>query len=37
MELWKEIKGYEGFYEASTLGRIRRVDLEIYLIAPHNG
>ena len=26
MEIWKEIKNYEGFYEVSNLGRIRRVD-----------
>lgn len=25
-EIWKSIPGYEGFYEASTLGRIRSVD-----------
>lgn len=25
MEHWKPIPGYEGFYEASTLGRIRRI------------
>ena len=26
MEVWKGVKGYEGFYEASTLGRVRSVD-----------
>lgn len=26
MEIWKEIKNYEGFYEVSNLGRVRRVD-----------
>lgn len=26
MEIWKPIPGYEGLYEASTLGRIRSVD-----------
>lgn len=22
-EIWKDIKGYEGFYQASSLGRIK--------------
>lgn len=26
MEIWKEIKGYEGLYEVSNLGRVRSVD-----------
>lgn len=26
MELWKAIPGYEGFYEASSTGRIRSID-----------
>lgn len=26
MELWKPIKNYEGLYEVSNLGRVRRVD-----------
>ena len=26
MEEWKSIPGYEGYYEASNLGRIRTVD-----------
>ena len=26
MELWKPIKGYEGYYEVSNLGNIRSVD-----------
>lgn len=25
-EIWKDIKGYEGYYQASNLGRIRSVD-----------
>ena len=25
-EIWKAIPGYEGYYEASTLGRIRSVE-----------
>lgn len=26
MEKWKDIKGYEGFYQCSTLGRVRSLD-----------
>ena len=26
MEVWKEIKGYEGFYEISNLGNVRSID-----------
>ena len=26
MELWKDIPNYEGFYQASDLGRIRSLD-----------
>jgi hypothetical protein len=26
MEIWKEIKGFEGFYEVSNLGRVRSMD-----------
>jgi hypothetical protein len=26
MEIWKNIQGYEGLYQASNLGRIRSVD-----------
>lgn len=29
MEIWKPIPEYEGYYEASTMGRIRSVDREI--------
>lgn len=25
-EIWKEIKGYEGYYEVSNLGRFRSMD-----------
>ena len=25
-EIWKSVKGYEGFYEVSSLGRVRSVD-----------
>lgn len=30
MELWKDIPGYEGRYQASTEGRIRSVDRIVY-------
>ena len=26
MEIWKDIKGYEGFYQISNMGRVRSVD-----------
>ena len=29
MEIWKAIPGYEGYYEASTMGRIRSVDRKV--------
>ena len=29
MEIWKEIIGYEGLYEVSTLGRIRRMETSV--------
>lgn len=28
-EIWKSIKGYEGYYEVSNLGRVRSVDREV--------
>jgi NUMOD4 motif/HNH endonuclease len=28
-EIWKSIPGYEGFYEASSLGRVRRCDRSV--------
>ena len=30
MEIWKEIKGYEGLYEVSSEGRVRSVDRLVY-------
>lgn len=30
MEQWKAIDGFEGFYEASTLGRIRSIDRVVH-------
>ena len=29
-EIWKDIKGYEGLYQVSTLGRIRSLDVVRY-------
>lgn len=29
-EEWKDIEGYEGYYQVSNLGRVRSVDREIY-------
>lgn len=29
-EIWKDIPGYEGSYQASSLGRIRSLDREVY-------
>lgn len=26
LEIWKEVEEYEGYYEVSNLGRVRRVD-----------
>ena len=28
-EIWKDVVGYEGYYQVSSLGRIRSVDREI--------
>lgn len=33
MEIWKDIPGYEGRYQASTEGRIRSVDRRVRLVA----
>ena len=30
MEIWKPIPGYEGLYEASSMGRVRSIDREVY-------
>ena len=32
-EIWKDIPGFEGRYQASTLGRIRSVDHRVRLVA----
>lgn len=29
-EIWKSVKGFEGYYEVSNLGRVRSVDRVIY-------
>lgn len=29
-ELWKEVKGFEGYYEVSNLGKVRSVDRIVY-------
>ncbi len=28
-ELWKDIEGYEGLYQVSTLGRVKSLDMKI--------
>lgn len=33
IEEWKPIPGFEGFYEVSTLGRVRSVDREVIIAA----
>ena len=32
MEVWKEIKGYEGFYEVSSIGRVRSIRSGVWKI-----
>lgn len=36
-EIWKDIEGYEGRYQVSTLGRVRSLDIVITQPNPHNG
>lgn len=36
-ELWKPIKGFEGLYEVSSLGRVRSLDRYIKSITSRNG
>lgn len=36
MENWKAIKGFEGYYEVSDMGRVRRVDSEVNSGMKHN-
>ena len=33
-EVWKDIKGYEGFYSVSNLGRVRRLNGEVMQYNP---
>ena len=28
-ELWKDVKGFEGLYQVSNLGRVRSLDTEV--------
>ena len=30
MEIWKDVKGYEGFYQVSNLGRVKSLERDIY-------
>ena len=30
MENWKDIKGYEGFYQVSNLGRVRSLERDVF-------
>lgn len=34
-EVWKDIPGFEGFYQASTLGRVRSCDRDINYVNGH--
>lgn len=36
-EIWKPVKGYEGFYEVSNTGKVRSVDREITLKGKRSG
>ena len=36
MDNWKQVKNYEGFYEVSDLGRVRRVDSVVNTGIKHN-
>lgn len=36
-EIWKDIKGYDGLYQVSSFGRVKRIDKEIIVITPHKG
>jgi len=35
MEEWKDIKGYEGLYQASTLGNVRSIDRTVIRYKPY--
>lgn len=36
-EIWKDINGYEGLYQVSTLGRVRSYDYEVTWVHPVSG
>ena len=36
-EVWKNIKGYEGLYQVSSLGNVRRIDTIMTVLTPHKG
>lgn len=36
-EIWKDIEGYEGIYQVSNLGRVKRLDYYLYKTNPKNG
>ena len=33
-EIWKDIPGFDGIYQASTLGRVRSVDRKVLVVTP---
>jgi len=37
MEIWKEIKGYEGLYEISSIGRVKSIKSKCFLKFRDNG
>ena len=36
-EVWKDIEGYEGLYQVSSLGRVRSIDRSIYVTNKYGG
>lgn len=36
-EIWKDIPGFDGIYQASTLGRVRSVDRKVTINSPNRG
>ena len=37
VEVWKDIEGYEGLYQVSSLGRVRSIDRSIYVTNKYGG
>lgn len=37
VEVWKDIKDFEGLYQVSNLGRVRSLDRTVYQINPRSG